>query len=178
MARNVEIKARLGDLESALSRARRISGAPGEEIRQEDVFFHCSTGRLKLRIFSSSSGELIFYQRPDQPGPKTSEYWITRTSEPHSLLDVLTRSHGVLAVVRKTRRLFTLGRTRIHLDSVEGLGDFLELEVVLNDSESPSAGEAEARSMMVKLGVDQSSLVATAYLDLLLQKSRAASPEN
>jgi adenylate cyclase class IV len=139
-------------------------------IRQEDFFFHCSNGRLKLRVLSPSAGELIFYQRPDAPGPKTSRYWVSRTAEPSALLDVLTRSHGVRAVVRKTRRLFVVDRTRIHLDSVDELGHFLELEVMLNDSEGASAGEASARSLMMTLGVDDSALVAGAYVDLLVEK--------
>jgi predicted adenylyl cyclase CyaB len=69
--------------------------------------------------------------------------------------------------VRKQRTLFLAGRTRIHLDRVEGLGDFLELEVVLAEGEPADAGVREARALMHALGVESSQLVEGAYVDLL-----------
>ena len=71
------------------------------------------------------------------------------------------------AVVRKRRILLLAGRTRIHLDRVENLGDFLELEVVLRDDEPVADGEAEALLLMTRLGVDPQDLIAAAYVDLL-----------
>jgi adenylate cyclase class IV len=69
--------------------------------------------------------------------------------------------------VRKRRTLFLAGRTRIHLDRVEELGDFLELEVVLDESEPAEGGVEEAHRLMDALGIDLSRLVAGAYVDLL-----------
>ena len=167
MARNVEIKARLEALAPYLARAERISGSAGETIEQEDVFFHGESGRLKLRIFSSTKGQLIFYQRSNQTGPKTSCYCVAETGQPHELGKVLEQAYGTRAVVKKVRRLFIAGRTRIHIDSVEGLGDFLELEVVLTDSEDFTNAREEAEELMGQLEVDGSQLVGSAYVDLL-----------
>ena len=61
MAINIEIKASLEDIDECLNKAKTLSGTDPEVIRQEDYFFHCTNGRLKLRIFSSDNGELIFY---------------------------------------------------------------------------------------------------------------------
>ncbi|MCY1506240.1 putative adenylyl cyclase CyaB [compost metagenome] len=69
--------------------------------------------------------------------------------------------------MRKQRRLFLVGRTRVHLDRVEGLGEFLELEVVLQDGEPAEAGVAEAHALMARLGVAEDQLVQGAYVDLL-----------
>ena len=80
---------------------------------------------------------------------------------------MLTKALGQAGRVVKHRILFRVGRTRVHLDRVDGLGDFLELEVVLGDSESPEAGIAEAKALMNGLGIDVSQLVARAYVDLL-----------
>ncbi|MDT4826636.1 cyaB: putative adenylyl cyclase CyaB [compost metagenome] len=69
--------------------------------------------------------------------------------------------------MRKQRRLFLVGRTRVHLDRVEGLGEFLELEVVLQDGEPAEAGVAEAHALMARLGVAEDQLMQGAYVDLL-----------
>ncbi len=69
MAQNVEIKARSVDFAGQMEIARSLSGVEPEVIHQEDTFFNVSTGRLKLRVFSPDSGELIYYLRPDRMGP-------------------------------------------------------------------------------------------------------------
>jgi predicted adenylyl cyclase CyaB len=76
-------------------------------------------------------------------------------------------AYGEAGRVRKQRTLFLAGRTRIHLDRVEGLGSFLELEVVLADDEPPAKGIAEAHRLMEQLGVASTQLVEGAYVDLL-----------
>ena len=167
MPRNIEIKARLANFEDTARIARQLSGADPELIAQEDIFFPCPEGRLKLRNFSPERAELIYNQRSDQFGPKTSHYQITPTSDPAGLRDALTAAYGVRAVVRKTRLLFLVGRTRIHLDRVDDLGDFLELEVVLTDNDAIESGQAEAHDLMSKLGVNAEDLIPDAYVDLL-----------
>jgi predicted adenylyl cyclase CyaB len=136
-------------------------------IAQDDTFFACPNGRLKLRAFADGTGELIFYRRADQAGPKTSFYVRTPTADPEGLRDALTLAHGQAGRVRKQRTLYIAGRTRIHLDVVEGLGHFLELEVVLAEGDQPEDGEREAEALMRALGIAPSQLVETAYVDLL-----------
>ncbi|HDS08754.1 MAG TPA: CYTH domain-containing protein [Firmicutes bacterium] len=167
MPRNVEIKVRLEAVSPYLARAEAISGSAAKIIPQEDIFFNCNSGRLKLRILSQNEGELIYYERPDQLGPKTSYYVISRTQDPNSLSKVLKQAYGVRAIVRKERRLFLSGRSRIHIDSVEDLGNFLELEVVLEEAEDPVSGEREAHDLMQALQVDKTNLIHQAYVDLL-----------
>jgi predicted adenylyl cyclase CyaB len=137
------------------------------EIAQDDTFFKCPAGRLKLRAFSNSSGELIFYKRSDEQGPKESFYIRTPTAEPDTLRQALTLAYGEVGRVRKQRTLFLVGRTRIHLDKVERLGDFMELEVVLGEGESAEVGVREADDLMNRLGVEPSQLIDRAYVDLL-----------
>lgn len=132
MHRNTEIKARVPDLDALTRRVAPLATAGPTAIAQDDTFFACPNGRLKLRDFGDGHGELIFYQRADQTGPKTSFYRITTTAEPDRLREVLTLAHGQTGRVRKQRTLYLVGRTRVHLDRVEGLGTFMELEVVLH----------------------------------------------
>ncbi len=167
MARNIEIKARIASIAALLPKAAAVATEGPVPIAQDDTFFRCPQGRLKLRLFSETDGELIFYRRADVSGPKESFYLRSPTSSPGTLRDALALAYGVTGRVRKQRTLFLAGRTRIHLDAVEGLGEFLELEVVLGDGEAPDTGVQEAHALMRSLGVDPSQLVQGAYVDLL-----------
>jgi len=167
MPRNIEIKARVHDADALARRAAELADCGPQLIEQDDTFFACARGRLKLRDFGDGRGELIFYRRADREGPAESDYRITPTGDPPGLRAVLAEALGVTGRVRKRRTLFLAGRTRIHLDRVEGLGDFMELEVVLAETESIEAGETEARQLMQRLGVAGSDRVGVAYVDLL-----------
>jgi len=166
MARNIEIKARIESIESVFSKAAGLADEGPMEIVQDDTFFECRNGRLKLREFSQNKGELIFYRRADQSGPKESFYVVSPTASPDTLRESLSLAYGEVGRVRKIRTLFLAGRTRIHLDRVEGLGDFMELEVVLDDGESVQTGETIANDLMEKLGIFPDQLVECAYVDL------------
>lgn len=167
MPSNIEIKAYVRDFETIRRRAEALSNASIEVIPQEDIFFNTPKGRLKLRILSANKGQLIYYTRPDQEGPKRSDYYIAATTEPENLKRVLVLAYGIRGVVRKTRYLYLVGQTRVHLDDVEGLGQFMELEVVLQDGQSDADGQAIAESLMASLGVERSDLLEGAYMDLL-----------
>jgi predicted adenylyl cyclase CyaB len=169
MPRNVEIKARIESVESLIPKVAAIANEGPVEIVQDDTFFPCDNGRLKLRTFSVERGELIFYRRANQHGPKESFYIRSPTSAPEALRESLSQAYGQAGRVRKHRTLFLVGRTRVHLDNVEGLGDFLELEVVLEESETTEGGIREARNLMAILGVEPSDLIEGAYVDLLAQ---------
>jgi predicted adenylyl cyclase CyaB len=169
MPTNIEIKASVRDLDALQARVAAMSVSPGEEIVQEDTFFTTPTGRLKLRALGPDCGELIFYQRADSADPKPSHYRLATVKNPTALGAVLAAALGVRGVVRKRRRLYLIGRTRVHLDQVEGLGGFIELEVVLGEGEAVSQGEAVAVELMDRLGIARSDLVRGAYLDLLFQ---------
>ena len=167
MARNVEIKARIQNVDSFLPTAAAVADHGPTEIFQEDTFFSCPRGRLKLRAFSDSQGELIFYQRADIAGPKESFYAVSPTSSPNTLREALSLAYGQIGRVRKHRTLFLAGRTRIHLDRVEELGHFLELEVVLSEDEPVGTGVAIANQLLAKFGISPKQLVKQAYIDLL-----------
>jgi predicted adenylyl cyclase CyaB len=167
MARNVEIKARIDSITALEPRVAALAQHGPELIEQDDTFFHCLHGRLKLRAFADGTGELIAYDRPDALGPKTSNYLITPTHDPASLRTTLARALGEAGRVKKQRVLFLVGRTRVHLDHVDGLGEFLELEVVLRDGEPAASGFDEAHALLMQLGVQPASLIAGAYIDLI-----------
>jgi predicted adenylyl cyclase CyaB len=167
MPRNVEIKARVAQPSRLLEAVIEVADRGPTVFAQDDTFFACPAGRLKLRTFSTTEGQLIFYRRDDLEGPKLSEYVMASTSEPDALRGTLTLAYGVVGRVRKTRTLFLVGPTRVHLDDVEGLGHYLELEVVLEPEQTIEDGQRIAEDLMKKLGIEAKHLVRRAYVDLL-----------
>ncbi len=167
MGTNVEIKARVKNTDRLRCRIEAISDAPCVELWQEDVFFTVPNGRLKLRSGSSEYGELIYYEREDAIDPKPSRYLLAKTTDPAALQAVLTTALGFRGSVRKRRSLYRVGGTRIHLDKVEGLGTYLELEVVLDQEGSVEEGRKIALDLMRDLDVDPADLLSGAYIDLL-----------
>ena len=177
LATNIEIKARCADLAAARAIARRVASEHVGLDRQVDTYFLTRSGRLKLRESSLSGGQLIPYLRPDRPGPKRSDYQVVPVPDPPVLKRILSEILGVHRVVEKRREIFLCENVRIHLDRVEGLGDFLELEAV---TDGTPAAEAAARrvvdQLMRELGVGEDDLVAVSYEGLLEARGGDRSP--
>lgn len=169
MNRNVEIKARVSARTLAVlrERAAALAQGPPETLQQRDTFFRVPSGRLKLRETDAGTAELIFYERPDRPGPKRSSYVCSPCPEPQSLLEALRAALGVRGVVEKRREVFLVGQARVHIDDVRGLGTYLELEVVLRKDQTEAEGRAVATGILEALDVDTRQLVPVAYIDLL-----------
>jgi|SRR5215207_3285759 len=175
MGANIEVKARANDWSGQRARAEELTGASPVLIEQVDTFFAVPAGRLKLRQITPELGELIFYQRPDQPGPKRSDYSVVRTDRPDALRETLAQALGVYGEVKKRRWLFVseafAGHTRIHFDEVKGLGQHIELEVILQEGQSPEDGERIAEEFRAALDIREEDLIDCAYLDLLTAHS-------
>ena len=167
MPTNIEIKAYARNFEEIRRRAEALSDTPVQVMPQEDIFFNTEKGRLKLRILARDSAQLIYYSRPNQEGPKRSEYHIYETPDPEPLKRVLELAYGIRGRVKKTRYLYLVGQTRVHLDDVEGLGHFMELEVVLEPGQGDAEGQEIAEDLMSRLGVERDDLLEGAYMDLL-----------
>lgn len=163
---NIEIKARVRNLDDLKSRAEAIRDQPAALLIQEDTFFPAPQGRLKLRTQPDKS-QLVYYEREDSIDPKPSNFQLYNTSDPQTLKALLSMAYGVRGVVRKKRWLYMVKSTRIHVDEVEGLGNFMELEVMLVNGETPAEGKAIANDLMQKLGIEPSDLLAGAYMDLI-----------
>ncbi|CAG7818632.1 unnamed protein product [Allacma fusca] len=182
MPTNIEVKARMTiSHERAIEIALELSQSHIPEIStliQEDIFFHCNHGRLKLRRETQEDSEtavLIAYERPDVVGPKRSDYVKTSIPEPDELEDALTRSLGVKERVSKTRLLSIVERdglkSRIHLDDVDGLGHFIEFEVLIDDEKDLEKGEEFAKYLCAAFNIKDGDHVDGAYVDAILDRS-------
>lgn len=169
--RNVEIKARFNSpeqFESAVAIAKKLSGDEnGVILVQRDVFFNSTTGRLKLRYEEGRVSRLIQYSRPDTTTAKLSEFKLLTVAEPELLEQMLRDSVGVKGIVEKTRHLFMVGQTRVHLDNVKNLGHFFELEVCLRPEQTVEEGDAIAKQLQKDFEITEEQLMSGAYMDEL-----------
>ena len=171
---NVESKTHGVDLDAVASLAAALGARFEGELAQVDTYFRVRRGRLKLREIShhtpggrvSVSAELIRYERPDESGPRVSSYERTEIGDVAGCRTQLEAEHGVRGCVRKRRQLWTFDSTRIHLDRVETLGDFVELETISAGSPGP-ADRREHDRIASALALDPSATLEGSYIDLL-----------
>jgi predicted adenylyl cyclase CyaB len=166
-SRNIEIKALVTNIGRVRETIEALTDTAVETFEQEDVFYAVANGRLKLRILGDDRGELIHYVRPDSGGPKLSHYLIAPTSAPRTLMTILSGVMKTVGTVRKQRSLYRVGQTRIHLDHVEKLGHFVELEVVLRPDQTELEGVNIAEELLSRLEIPRGHLVSGSYIDLV-----------
>lgn len=172
----MEVKARCADLAALRRRAEALATRYVGVDRQVDTYFRTRTGRLKLRESSLSGGQLVPYRRPDGDGARVSDYQVIPVQDAGGLRALLSELLGVHRVVRKEREIFLWHNVRIHLDRVEGLGTFMELEAVFDGQ--PRSEPAERRKvehLLKELGVEPADLVPTSY-EALIEAGPEAAP--
>ena len=178
--RNVELKARDPDPARTLERALALGADDRGEIRQRDTYFSGARGRLKLREQETSGSalwdELIEYSREDSTDARTSTYRRVPVGDVAPLREALDAAYGTLVTVTKRRRVLLWEGVRIHLDEVEGLGSYLELEAVAELGSDLSAEHEKVERLRAELGIEDEDLVATSYSDLLLGAQDAPDP--
>jgi homotetrameric cytidine deaminase len=169
---NVELKARDPDPPVTEARCRALGAHDAGTLMQRDTYFMARRGRIKLRTDESAS-ELIAYRRPDGAEPTESTYVLAPVSDSDSLAEALDAALGTVVVVSKRRRLFLWEGVRIHLDEVDGLGAFVELEAVLPDAGDPTTANAKVARLREALAIEDHSLLAPGYADLLMEGPQA-----
>ena len=173
MARNVEIKTVIDDYKSFYSRAKNICDK-SETFNQIDTYFNCRKGRLKLREIPGKTAEIISYNRTNTSSPKLSKYYRYPIKDPKHIAKILSETLGIKGIIEKQRTVFLVGQTRIHLDKVNRLGLFAELEVVLAPNQTEKNGRDIAKVLMKKLGIKEVSLIDCSYIDLIKNKLSVA----
>jgi homotetrameric cytidine deaminase len=167
---NVELKARDPNPEVTTARCLNLGAVDQGELRQTDTYFVARRGRLKLRSQEGGGNELIAYSRPDATGARESTY--VRAPASQSVLEALDSALGTTVVVSKRRRLLVWEGVRIHLDEVDGLGSFIEVEAVLPDAGDLEAARSKVAHLRSELAIEDDTLVSVGYADLLLDGPR------
>ena len=165
--RNVELKARDPDPAATLAAALALGAVDHGMLRQRDTYFAVACGRLKLREAEPGGAELIAYARADAAEARESGYHLVAVADPAAVSRALDASLGTTVVVEKRRRLLLLGSVRLHLDEVDGLGTWVELEAVAAADSDLSAEHAEVARIRAALALTDDRIVAEGYADLL-----------
>lgn len=166
---NIEIKAKCTNQETI----RRILKDKGADFRgtdhQIDTYFNVPNGRLKLRE-GNIENHLIFYNRIETKGLKESSILLYNSTPGSMLKEILSKSLGILAVVDKRREIYFIENVKFHLDRVEGLGTFAEVEAIDIDGSISKEQLSEQCDRYMKLfGIQKDDLIAASYSDLILQ---------
>jgi predicted adenylyl cyclase CyaB len=167
--KNFELKAVAHDL-GRLRRTLRALGAKRQRpLAQTDTYFSVPSGRLKLRQRKGGrTAELLVYLRPDARRARASEYQKLPVSDAPGLLKLFRGMFTEDVCVRKTRDLWMLGETRVHLDRVDGLGAFVEIEVPFEGGAGP-ARQTMTR-LVRELGIARADVLDRSYADLLANR--------
>ena len=178
MATNLEFKVQCQTLDSLYPRLAALNAAHRETVGQIDTYFYLpaedtlsetSEPRLKLReIDASPEAWLIYYERPNREASRYSQYQLCKIADPLPFKALLTAALGVKTVVKKRREVWMFNHTRIHLDSVEGLGHFVELETVFQGQTEAEAAR-EHRHVKTALHLEAARPIAVSYSDLVMQ---------
>ncbi len=165
---NIEIKART---ESA-DRIRQVLLSENAEVRgidlQTDTYFNVPVGRLKLRE-GNIENNLIFYIRKDQEGPKQSDFTLSPVKDPATLKEILKQSLGIKVVVKKKREIYFIRNVKFHLDRVEDLGEFVEIEAGNLTADLSVEDLREQCNHYVNIfGIQPGDMINNSYSDMLL----------
>lgn len=175
--RNVELKAHDPDPDATWAAALTAGAREAGVLRQRDTYFGVPRGRLKLREEEPGGATLIPYERPDAAAERVSAYRLVPVAEPEGMRAALAATCGVLAEVVKVRRLLRWETVRIHLDAVEGLGCFVELEAVAAPGSDLARERAQVAHLRERLGITDDRLRPGSYADALAASARDADPE-
>src|SRR3954471_11960557 len=175
--RNVELKARDVDPERTLAAALAHGATDQGVLEQKDTYFAAREGRLKLREEragdAAPTATLIAYARADEAAARTSAYHLVDVPDPAALTAALDAALGTVVVVEKARRLLLWQDVRIHLDAVEGLGTWVELEAVAPAGSDLTDEHRKVAELRAVRGVEDEHVVATGYAALLLEGGAA-----
>ena len=165
--RNVELKALDPDPARSLERALALGAEDHGVVVQRDTYFRVRAGRLKLRAEEPGEAHLIAYWRPDAAEVRVSSYRVVPVPDPDGLRAALAETNGIDVVVEKRRRLLLWESVRIHLDEVEGLGSFVELEAVAEPDSDLTRERRQVARLREALEIGDDALREGSYADAM-----------
>lgn len=167
--RNIELKARDLDPAASLEVCRALGAEDRGEIVQRDTYFAVQNGGLKLREEHPGRPHLIQFERANEPQQRESQYRLVDLDDGDALRAALTAAIGTSVTVCKKRRLFLWQQVRIHLDTVERLGSFIELEAVAPPDSNLTEEHTLIQTLRERFAIHDERLIALGYAEQLLR---------
>ena len=169
MHKNIEIKAWYRYHEKIRGFLRENADFIGIDY-QIDTYFKARNGRLKLRK-GNIENYLIYYERKNEARPKQSDIILYETDS--QIKEILEKSLGVLAVVKKKREIYFIENVKFHLDEVNSLGSFIEIEAIDKDGTIGKEKLLEQCNFYKDLfGIREEDLIADSYSDMIIRKQK------
>jgi len=166
-SRNIELKARIASLDTVRQVASSLADTRLPDQHQIDTYFHCQFGRLKLREIIGERAELIAYRRPNESGPKASNYFVLPVESPERFKEALATTLGIRSRVEKHREIYLHQNVRIHVDRVVGLGEFLEFEAVLGDEYPEAQSQQLVHELRQRFKISEDDLLESSYGEMI-----------
>ena len=170
MAINIELKAQVDDFSSILA---KLINCKKEFLRQEDVYFNHNTGRLKLRNNNNEALQIIFYNREDKFGASVSEFKVHTYKNQHEFSYAyrnFKNKYGIRAIVKKKRIYCRYNDFRIHLDEIENIGKFVEIEFICNNIAIEKAKNEAETFFYDYLQIPHNATLDSSYVDIILKE--------
>lgn len=149
---------------------KKLNAKHESELKQRDVYFNISPGRLKLRSINDSLHQLIYYKRSNRASAKFSNYYISEIIHPKRVEKILSEIYGVKVIVSKQRKLYLWQNVRIHLDTVYKLGKFIEIEIVCGSKLQEKESSEKMRYLKSIFNIEKKSVLSSSYSDMLFGK--------
>lgn len=126
-----------------------------------------------LRIRSLDGQAVLTYKGPKLDGiSKTREEFETPVDEVTTIQILHALGFSEAGVVRKKREVFRTGEITVCLDAVEGLGEFLEVEIVAENEKELDTSRAKLFELLKQFGAREMNSIRTSYLEMVLEKNK------
>lgn len=166
---NFEFKAKTSRLQELETKLNVLNPVFKGEDKQLDTYFNVSSGRLKLRE-GNIENALIYYERENTNAAKQSDVILYQHAPAAGLKEILTKVHGIKAVVDKRRKIYFIDNVKIHFDEVNKLGTFVEVEAIDTDGNIGIEKLKQQCNHFANLfEIKEEDYIALSYSDMILQ---------
>jgi len=168
--KNLELKVKCNSHKAVLKVVKKLNAKYEGILKQRDVYFNISPGRLKLRSINNSVHQLIYYKRSNRAAAKFSNYYISEITHPKRVEHILKEIYGIKVIVSKSRKLYLWQNVRIHIDSVKELGKFLEFEIVCTTLQQENESREKMKYLKNVFNIKNSDILRSSYSDMMINK--------
>jgi predicted adenylyl cyclase CyaB len=168
--KNLELKVKCKDHKQALKSLKLLNAEYAGILKQRDVYFNLSPGRLKLRSININVHQLIYYKRSNRASAKFSNYYISDIIHPKRVEMLLKEIFGIKIIVNKLRKLYIWQNVRIHIDTVSSLGKFIEFEIVCKSLKDEKGSFEKMKYLKNIFNISNNDILRSSYSDMLIRK--------